>query len=91
MGEHIGSWANLTGYVICIRRNGRLIRVGQVEVAASSGDMLWLRSEGVEQRTLFQKAEGYTAWTLPEPVETTSIDHVHYEQALGSLNSPQCC
>lgn len=64
--EQIDDWTDLTGHVICIRRKGRLIRVGQVETVGPDGDVLWLRNEGVEPRALYQKVEGYTAWTVPD-------------------------
>lgn len=80
LGQYIDCWANLQGHVICVRKNGRLVRIGQVEVVTPDGNTLWLRSEGVEHRALIQRAEGYTAWTLPDPRQPTSVEYVFYEQ-----------
>ncbi|TLM81105.1 hypothetical protein FDW83_17775 [Pseudarthrobacter sp. NamE2] len=76
-GEYIDNWNyKLAGRVICIRRKGQFIRVGQVEIVSANGDFLWLRREGVEPRALFDKVEGYTAWALPDaPMLETPIDH----------------
>ena len=84
MGIYIDDWTGLVGQVVCIRRNGRLIRVGQVEAVTPSGDVLWLQQEGVEPRALFQKVDSYTAWTITNStLEEVPIVHVF-------LNQEQC-
>lgn len=78
IGEHIAQWTyKLAGRVVCIRKQGQLVRIGEVETITPEGDVLWLRSDGVEPRALFQKADGYTAWTLPDAgTREAPIDHV---------------
>jgi hypothetical protein len=67
MNEHVADWTSLTGQFICIRRYGRHVRYGEVETVSPAGDTLWLRSEGVNPRALYEKSDGYTAWTVSEP------------------------
>lgn len=82
MGEHIEDWTSLIGQVVGIRRGGSLVRLGQVETVTLTGDALWLRSEGVEPRALYLKADGYTAWTVPNPsVKDAPLDHFQYGTA----------
>ncbi|MFC9353284.1 hypothetical protein [Arthrobacter sp. NPDC057013] len=64
-GEKVEDWADLPGQHIAIRKLGRLVRLGEVEDVTATGDMLWLRQEGIELRTLFHKAEGFSAWLNP--------------------------
>jgi hypothetical protein len=75
MGEYLPDWASLRGHVVCIRRKGRLIRVGEVETVAPQGHILWLKSQGVEPRTLYQKSEGYTVWSLPADLQDDQDIH----------------
>lgn len=53
-GEYVEDWTLLTGHLICIRMTGRFVRVGHVETVTPDGDVLWLRSDGIEPRALFQ-------------------------------------
>ena len=66
MDEHVADWTFLTGQFVCIRRNGRNVRFGEVETVSPTGDTLWLRNLGVEPRALYEKSQGYTAWTVSE-------------------------
>ncbi|BCW35837.1 hypothetical protein StoSoilA2_18930 [Arthrobacter sp. StoSoilA2] len=78
MSAYIEDWTCLAGRIICIRRNGRPVRIGLVEAVTPAGDMLWLRRGWVEPRALFQKECGYTAWIPPDaPYDYPPIDHVY--------------
>lgn len=88
MGVYVDDWTGLAGQVVCIRKKGRLIRVGQVEAVTPNGELLWLQQEGVEPRTLFQKIERYTAWTAADAAtEDPRIEHVFPQpgQPLGLI------
>lgn len=76
--EPIDNWTDLAGLPVQIRKGGRLVRVGRIETVTLSGDVLWLKSQGVEPRTLFQKTEGYTVWPLPDA--SAPIDHIYSDQ-----------
>ena len=57
-------WNELTGLDVEIKKDGRSIRTGHVGAVTRGADALWLESHGAQLRTLFEKAEGYTAWPL---------------------------
>jgi hypothetical protein len=61
--DPVSDWTSLAGHRILIRKRGREVRCGEVEAVSLDGGTLWLRNEGVEPRVLFQKCDGYTAWT----------------------------
>jgi hypothetical protein len=57
-------WAKLIGRQVQIHRNGNLVRTGFVEDVTHAGDGLWLESRGIDHRTLYTKAEGYSVNAL---------------------------
>ncbi len=59
MGEH-ADWKDLAGRQVHVRKEGRTIRTGYVKDVAVTADALWLEAYGVEPRTLYEKARGYT-------------------------------
>lgn len=61
-----GDWNELTGLEVEIKKDGRSIRTGHVGAVTRGADALWLENHGAQLRTLFEKAEGYTAWPLPD-------------------------
>ena len=77
-GEPIDDWTDLAGVTVQIRKDGRIVRVGHVETVSPSADVLWIQGQGVEPRTLFQKTEGYTVWSLPDA--SVPIDHIYSDQ-----------
>ncbi|MCX2750042.1 hypothetical protein OOZ51_19840 [Arthrobacter sp. MI7-26] len=58
MDEHVADWTTLTGQLICVHRNRRHVRYGEAETVSPAGDILWLRSQGVEPRALYEKSDG---------------------------------
>ena len=54
-------WKDLAGRQVQVQKEGRTIRTGYVEDVAVTADALWLEAYGVEPRTLYEKARGYTA------------------------------
>jgi len=62
-------WNLLAGRQVQIRQDGRVIRTGRVATVTRAANALWLESPSAHLRTLFEKAEGYTAWPLAEEPE----------------------
>lgn len=60
MGD-LADWKDLAGRQVQVQKEGRTIRTGYVEDVAFTADALWLEAYGVEPRTLYEKAQGYTA------------------------------
>jgi hypothetical protein len=52
-----------------IKKDGRSVRIGHAGAVTRAADGLWLESHGAQLRTLFEKAEGYTAWPLSGETE----------------------
>jgi hypothetical protein len=52
-------WQLLIGVRVEIRRHGQLIGSGLVDNATSSGDIVWLAADGINGRTMLEKADGY--------------------------------
>ncbi len=59
-GDH-EDWKDLAGRHVQVQTEGRIIRTGYVKDVAVTADALWLEAYGVEPRTLYEKAQGYTA------------------------------
>ena len=52
-------WTLLCGQQVQLWKDGSLIRTGYVEDVTSTDDALWLRSDGVDGRALYERAYGY--------------------------------
>ncbi len=55
-------WLPLVGETVQIRIKGRFVRMGIVDAVTIDNEILWLASDGVNQRRLVSKADGYEAW-----------------------------
>jgi hypothetical protein len=55
-------WLPAVGETVEIRRAGRTIRAGTVDAVAADGSLLWLATEGLHLRALFERSEGYEVW-----------------------------
>ncbi|MNJ03881.1 hypothetical protein D3C73_1643930 [compost metagenome] len=64
MGDH-ADWKELAGRQVQVQKEGRTIRTGYVKDVAVAADALWLEAYGVDPRTLYEKARGYTARPVP--------------------------
>nr|WP_218643791.1 hypothetical protein [Paenarthrobacter ureafaciens] len=58
--DNHAEWSDLVGRQVSIQKNGSTIRTGQVEAVTVAADMLWIAACGVELRSLYEKAQGYT-------------------------------
>lgn len=67
-------WSDLAGLRIEIRKDDEIIRTGLVDDVATSGTVLWMASHGAHLRMLFEKAEGYTAWSVPAAAPARSAE-----------------
>jgi hypothetical protein len=63
LGDH-EDWTKLIGQQVHIRKDGLTLRSGKVETVADSGETMWIAAHGVEQRALYDKAQGYRAVPL---------------------------
>ena len=61
----VDNWCNLPSVYVEVRRGGNVIRSGVVEAVTADSAMLWLSRDGVEDRTIFHKVDGYEAWAIP--------------------------
>ncbi|MFJ6376118.1 hypothetical protein ACIQH9_10385 [Pseudarthrobacter oxydans] len=59
MPEESEDWNQLVGRTIELRRDGRLIRAGEVEDAANDSSVMWLRFDGNHGRQLIAKSDNY--------------------------------
>lgn len=64
-------WQRLVGALVEIRRHGRLIRNGLVDNATPSGDIVWIAADGINSRTMIEKADGYDLSVKPTQFQIT--------------------
>lgn len=57
-------WDDLVGLHVRIQKGGRTVRTGHVEAVTATADALWVSAQGLDSRTLYEKAEGYTVLPL---------------------------
>lgn len=55
-------WLPLVGETVQIRYNNRFVRAGIVDAVTTDDAILWLAADGVNQRRLIAKADGYEVW-----------------------------
>lgn len=55
-------WQFLAGFEVDVRLGRRLMRTAVVDSATADGRIAWLCRQGVQERTLILKAEGYGLW-----------------------------
>ncbi|MCI0142115.1 hypothetical protein KNN17_11045 [Arthrobacter bambusae] len=55
-------WLPLVGEMVQIRISGRFVRTGVVDAVTIDDGILWLAADGVNQRRLISKADGYEVW-----------------------------
>lgn len=55
-------WLPLIGETVQIRQYGRFIRTGTVDAVTGDAKILWLAADGVNQRRLISKADGFEVW-----------------------------
>lgn len=61
----------LLGQEVRIEKEGRVVRVGEVEAVTSSGDLLWIKASGCDNRALYGTALGHRVYPL-EDAEVSS-------------------
>lgn len=71
MGDH-ADWKDLAGRQVEVQKEGQPIRTGYVKDVAVTEDAVWLEAYGAEPRTLYAKAQGYTAIPIPGSDVSTS-------------------
>lgn len=67
------SWNRLIGAAVEIRQHGQTIRTGTVEEAMPDSSALWLASDGVHPRTMYETALKYEAWVEPQELTGTIV------------------
>jgi hypothetical protein len=57
-------WKDLIGQQVQICKNNTTVRIGYVEAVTHAADALWLQGHGVDSRTLYAKADGFSVKAL---------------------------
>jgi hypothetical protein len=65
-GQPDSNWNDFVGQRVQLHKDDNLVRIGYVEDVTYAADALWLRGHGAEPRTLYLKADGFTARILAE-------------------------
>lgn len=63
------NWKDLIGQQVQICQNNITVRIGYVETVTHANDALWLQGRGVDPRTLYTKAEGFSVRALSAGAE----------------------
>ena len=66
------SWNRLVGATVEIRQHGEPIRTGTVEAAMPDSSALWLASDGIHPRSMYEAALGYQVWVEPRELAGTN-------------------
>jgi hypothetical protein len=64
-------WNRLIGAIVEIRQHNDTIRIGTVDDAMADSSALWLASDGVQPRTLYEAALKYEVWIEPRQLTGT--------------------
>ncbi len=59
----VQNWSCAEGCEVDVVHDDAVIRTGFVELAAPSGDYVWLAAEGNDRRELFDRRDGYVLLT----------------------------
>ncbi|WP_427132713.1 hypothetical protein [Pseudarthrobacter sp. S9] len=62
-------WNLLVGRTVELRRDGRLVRAGEVEDAAKDSSVMWLRFDGNHGRQLIAKSDNYEIILRERPAQ----------------------
>lgn len=60
------SGSSLLGKKVEIQRHGKVLRIGYVDSATPSGQVVWLEASGIEQRRMYGPAFGHVVVPLPD-------------------------
>ena len=64
--EDYPDWKRLIGAHVELRRQQQFVRRGVVEDATPDSSILWLAADGINPRTMYEAAEGYSVWVEPQ-------------------------
>ena len=64
--EHYPDWTRLIGAHVEVRRQQQLVRHGVVDDAMPDSSIVWLAADGINPRTMYEAAEGYSVWVEPQ-------------------------
>lgn len=74
--EQTQDWACLDGRNVEIRREGKNVDLGKVDLVSLDGTVLWLAADGADSRRLYAKAERYEAFpAMNAPEQDCSTAH----------------
>jgi ribosomal 30S subunit maturation factor RimM len=59
MPEAPENWQQLIGSWVELRREGKVVRTGEVEDATPDSSVLWLKFDGINGRQLVARTDGY--------------------------------
>jgi hypothetical protein len=66
MLEDYPDWTRLIGAHVEVRRQQQLVRYGVIDDAMPDSSILWLAADGLNRRTMYEAAEGYSVWVEPQ-------------------------
>lgn len=72
-------WQFLVGCEVEVRRGRRLLRTGLIDAATEDGSIAWLSRQGVYERRLLTRSEGYDLW----------ITKLDYQRVLARMGEDQ--
>lgn len=55
-------WLPVVGQRVEIRRHGAIVRRGTVDSVTADDGTLWVAAEGLEQRRMFHRSDGFEVW-----------------------------
>jgi hypothetical protein len=55
-------WLPLVGEAVEVRLNNEFIRFGVVDAVTNDNSILWLAVDGVNTRSMVERADGYEVW-----------------------------
>lgn len=64
--QNYPDWNRLIGAYVQISRENQVIRSGVVDDAMPDSSILWVASDGIHPRAMFEAADGYAAWVEPQ-------------------------
>ena len=66
----IDEWSTAIGGEAFITLDGRVVRIGVIELVTNDESIAWVAQSGAEPRQLVSKAEGHELWIAPRQLQS---------------------